>query len=125
MLLISLCVPAPPLLLPCHNLLFVSFLCCLLLVLLGLGRSSGTFLQTSAGYAAVSGLAALTLHSHAHQRGPAFVADVDIRTIRLYWRRGVSRQRCPLLLHLFPPLNLDQSARQTGLALSVLDSLYY
>ena len=80
----SLRASVPPLLLPHPCLLYGSSLRCLLLILLSLGRNVGTLPQTSAGHAGASGLAETKLHGLARQCEPAFLAGVDVRTIRSY-----------------------------------------
>ena len=115
---------APPLLITRPRLPCEGSSICKALVPSSLGRDIGTLLQTLARHASVSGLAALTLRSLARQRGPAFGAGVNGRSIRLLWCRGVSRRRRPLLLLSVFPFDLDRLDRRSSLVISVFDSLY-
>ena len=89
-----------------------------------MGRDVGTPPQTLTRHTSASSLAALTLRGLARRRGPAFAAGVDGRISRLFCFRGVSRQRCTLVLPSVFSFDLDRSDRQLVLAISVFDSLY-
>ena len=81
--------------LTCPFLLLLLSLLCILLALLGLGRHVSALPHKLAFLAGVVGLAALPLHSLAHQPWPAFASGINGRTLRWSWRRGMSRRGSP------------------------------
>ena len=92
---------------------------------MGPGRNVGTLVQTLAGHADTIGLVAPASRGLSCQRGPAFTTGVYVRINRLCWYYHVSRRQRPLLLHPFPPLNLDGLSCRNFLAIFVFDSLYF